>query len=171
MKTLEHYGKVVFYEQFDTSYTEVLKKNNITYVELPILSHKVIAYSKNSTTYFAVIEYGNSPDTYLENVYVTREIPLDMSWQNLVNDVRNQLHGEKPAKMKTKAKLLCEKAEELTLEGNVDYEKNFFEQFDRPLSSKQFRLALSSLGYSIEDLLEMEHYDVDEEFLKSMKKE
>lgn len=164
-KTYKHYGKDVVFQQLqDMRFINALKENHVEYKELPILDYRVLLYSKDMENKYAVIVPVNAVETYLENVYITTEIPQDMSWENLIEDINNQRNGEKPMELKTKAKLLCEKAEKLVLENQTN--EDYFNSLDTEIDPGLFRMALTTLGYTIEDVLEMDHHDIDEEYLK-----
>lgn len=167
IKTYKHYGKEVIFQQIqDKRFIDVLKENNVNYTELPILDYRVLLYHKEAENYYAIIVPVNAVEVYLENVYITKEIPLDMNWENLVEDINNQRNGETPMMLKTKAKLLCEKAEKLVLESENKNDDGFFSSLDTEINPAYFRQALITLGYSIEEVLEMEHHDVNEEYLR-----
>lgn len=142
-----------------------MKENNVNYTELPILDYRVLLYHKEAENYYAIIVPVNAVEAYVENVYITKEIPLDMDWCSLVEDINNQRSGDCPMELKTKAKLLCEKAEELVLESENKNDE-FFASLDTVINPAYFRQALITLGYSIEEVLEMEHHDVSEEYLR-----
>lgn len=164
-KIYKHYDNDVIFQQLqDMRFINVLKENHVEYKELPILDYRVLLYSKDMEDKYAVIVPVNAVETYLENVYITTEIPQDMSWENLIEDISNQRNGEKPMELKTKAKLLCEKAEKLVLENQTN--EDYFNSLDTEIDPGLFRMALTTLGYTIEEVLEMDHHDIDEEYLK-----
>ena len=68
--------------------------------------------------------------------------------------------------LKTKAKLLCEKAEKLVLESENNNDDDFFSFLDTEINPAYFRQALITLGYSIEEIMEMDHHDINEEYLR-----
>lgn len=167
MEKYTHYGKEVIYQQLENqSFKSALRDAGISWIELPLLDSDVVAYTKDGTTKFACIVKGNAPEVYLEDVYLTESIPLDMSWNGLVLDCQAQRAGEQPAELKTKAKAVCEKAEEMALQKAETDSLFSMPQID-PLV---FKTALISLGYAPEDILEMDHHDIDEEFLEKMVK-
>ena len=169
MKKFIHYGKEVIYQQLnDATFRDALDKEGISYIELPLIENDVLMYEKNGIEKYACIVKGNAPDVYIENVYITTQIPLDLSWENLLLDCLGQTHGEEPMRLKTKAKMICEKSISMVLEENVGREKEFWTE--KKVDPREFRLALCTLGYSIERILEMDHYDVSSEFLEEMSK-
>lgn len=165
-KIYKHYGEDVVFQQLENMhFINALKDNHIEYIELPILNYRVLLYNKDIGNKYAVIIPVNAVETCLENVYIATEIPFDMNWGNLVEDINNQRNGEKPMVLKTKAKLLCEEAEKLILENQTNNE-DYFNSLDTEIDPRLFRIALITLGYSIEEVLEMDHHDVDEEYLR-----
>lgn len=166
-KIYKHYGKDVVFQQLqDKQFIDVLRENNIEHTELPILDYRVLLYHKRTEDYYAIIIPINAVEVYLENVYITKEIPLDMNWGNLVEDINNQRNGEIPMTLKTKAKLLCEKAEKLVLESENNNDDDFFSSLGTEINPAYFRQALITLGYSIEEIMEMDHHDINEEYLR-----
>ena len=167
IKTYKHYGKDVVFQQLqDKQFIDALRENNIEHTELPILDYRVLLYHKEAENYYAIIVPVNAVEVYLENVYIAKEIPLDMNWENLVEDINNQRNGETPMMLKTKAKLLCEKAEKLVLESENNNDDDFFSSLDTEINPAYFRQALITLGYSIEEIMEMDHHDINEEYLR-----
>ena len=165
MEKYLHYNEEVIYQQLaDTSFKEELKKNDIDYMELPILDSDVITYIKDGKRKYACIVVNNTAETYIENVYITDQMPLDMNWENLVLDCKGQRNGEPPMEMETKAKVICDKAEEMAL---AEAKCGFWEIPE--VDPKIFRMALISLGYNLDDIYEMDHHDIDEEFLDRMR--
>ena len=64
-----------------------------------------------------------------------------------------------PMPLKTKAKTICEAAEKMA---NLSF-------FDMPkLDSKEFNIALIHLGYSLQDIKDMDCHDIDDDFLSDM---
>ena len=157
----KHYDQPVIYQQItDRSFKDILKESGIKYKELPI-EETVLMYEKDGTIKYAYIVQGNVPDTYVENIYITGTIPADMNWKNVALDIDRQKNGESPMQLKTKARFICEKAEEIATE---------VVGFERRLNPKKFRLALISLGYTLKEIKEMEHRDISEKFLAEMSK-
>lgn len=90
-KIYKHYDNDVVFQQLqDMHFINALKENHVEYKELPILDYRVLLYSKDMEDKYAVIVPVNAVETYLENVYITTEIPQDMSWENLIEDINNQ---------------------------------------------------------------------------------
>lgn len=162
-----HYEKMVFHKQLtDKSFKSTLKENGIEYTELPVMENDVLTYVEDRETKYALIAKENATDTYVENVYIANEIPADMSWSNLLLDCQGQKNGEEPMKMKTKAKLICEEAYQIAIESGA--KTNMFQITE--LNPGDFRIALAKLGYTLDEIKEMDHRDVDEKFLEDMGK-
>lgn len=168
MKKYLHYGEEVFYQVTEKSFKNHLRSNNISYTDLPIEDYDIIVYDKDNQRRFACILKCNTPDEYYEKVIITKQIPLDANWDKLVGDILAQVNGANPMKMETKAHMLCLEAEKLCLE-NEEPSDDFTESLcQKEIKPWEFSLALSTLGYSTDELLEMDHHDVNEEYLKFM---
>lgn len=161
-----HYGKEVIYQCLqDESFRDYLKLNNIDYVDLPILENDVLTYVKDGVQKYACIEQGIAPDSYIEHVYLTENIPIDLSWNNLIADCKDQYHGEAPMPLKTKAKAILEKASKLAAE-NKSKEFDWFG--DSEVTTEEIKRTLGAMGYYIGDILSMDHHDVDDDFLNTL---
>ena len=167
MKKLTHYGQEVIYQQLlDTGFRDALRKKGIDYTDLPIVDDDVLMYTMDGITKYVCIVKGNSPDTYVENTYMTTQIPVDMSWDNLVDDCKGQLQGEDPMPLKTKVNILCESALQIAREASPD--TDIFSAFPA-VNARDFNFALTSLGYALDDIMEMDHHDISDDFLKEMR--
>ena len=166
MKTFMHYGKEVIWQQaYGGEFRKHLKNEGTSFVDLPILGSDVLMYSKDGRTRYACIKSVNAPDECLEDIYITFDIPLDMSWENLINDCDSQRHGEPPMVLPTKARLICDAAVKM-IKDNSEF--SFFK--DPEISPADFKLALINLGYRLDDILSMDHHDVSNDFLEAMGK-
>ncbi len=166
MKKFEHYGVEVMAQSIDIEFNDgfeaTLKKNGVEYHYLPLVEDRVIKYSKDGETRYAFLYYPRIPDEMLEYSFVTKEVPDDMNWKNIYADYKNQIHGEEPMKLPTRAKVLCQKAEE-----HLNENKEFtFGNFCRDMSESEFNMSLIHLGSSLEEIKEMDHHDADLSFLK-----
>lgn len=169
MRKYTHYGKEVIYQQLvDESVRAILKKNGIKYTDLPILENDVLMYEKDGKTKYVCIVTGYDPEAYVENTYMTTDIPVDMDWHKLVLDCQRQKDGNEPMRIKTKASLICEKAEEMVMNEAMEKSENIFDILK--LDPKEFRHALLILGYNLEDIKKMDHSDINEDFLNEMSK-
>lgn len=120
-KTYTHYGIKVVRQVTDKPFTLSLSGAGIDYVELPVIAPLVVMYTKDEVKKYAVIVPCSIPDDYQERVYITTEIPSDLSWQNLIDDVEAQyLDGAAPKTMQSRLRLMLETAYEKGLDTFVD---------------------------------------------------
>lgn len=156
-KSMQHYGRSVFYQQGNIDFKGSLRRQEIPFVELPDLQHDVVFYRYNHGDKYAVIKSDESGET----VYLTCSIPLDLNWDALIRDCDGQLQGELPMEMVTKAKLILDRA-------CLDATEESDDLFDTPKAPRieDIRMAIVKQGYSIKELSTMQHYDVDSEFWK-----
>lgn len=91
MEKFNHYGVEVIYQVIDGPFEEVLKQNGVKYTALPYIEDIVFRYEKNGRRKYAYIEVEKLPDDYAERVYITSEIPEDLSWKGIAEDtgIRN----------------------------------------------------------------------------------
>lgn len=166
MENFKHYGVEVVAQSIDIEFNDgfesTLKKNGVEYHYLPLVEDRVIKYSKDGETRYAFLYYPRIPDEMLEYSFITKEVPDDMNWKNLYEDYKKQSRGEEPMKLPTRAKVLCQKAEE-RLSGNKEFA---FENFYRETSESEFNMSLIHLESSLEEIRGMDHHDVDLSFLK-----
>lgn len=162
MKKFLHYGEEVVFQYVEPyRFFESAKENQIELEELPILEYRVFRYYKDGKEKFACM----IPEA--EEVYTTEKIPVDLSWENLVRDCRNQKRGEAPARLKTKACLLCEKA--IRFAEKIDKEKHEDDAWYLPeVKPELFRIGLIKYGFTLEELKEMDCRDIDMNFLREM---
>lgn len=94
-----------------------------------------------------------------------------MDWKKMIDDCDHQKRGDDPMEMKTKAKLICEKAEALAYKSAIEnsVEKDPFVAAMTEYTIEDLKCAFITLGYSRADILSMDHHDVDEEFLDRLK--
>lgn len=166
-KVFKHYGVDVIYQSLDyeQSYREILESHSVDYTELPLLDHTVFKYKNGEETRYALDvrtgEYGE--------VYITSEIPADLDWEKLRTDCREQSRGASPMPLKTREALLCETAINMCRDeffGAVSSADWFTADF--VLTRIAFRTALAHIGFGFDDILKMDHHDVDDDFLKEM---
>lgn len=116
-KTYTHYGIEVVRQVTGTPFTSSLSNAGIDYVELPVITPLVVMYTKDEVKKYAVIVPCSIPDDYQEIVYVTTEIPADLSWTNLIDDVEAQhLDGAAPKIMQSRLRIMLETAYEKGLD-------------------------------------------------------
>lgn len=172
LKKYTHYGVEVVYQVIDTfkknNFRQILKENGIEWVDLPILKPDVITYIKDGARKYACIK---ELEEQSEAIYITESIPLDMDFEKLIDDCDHQERGDDPMDMKTKAKLICEKAEEMAYKSAIENcaEKDPFIMATTEYTVEDLKCAFIALGYSADDILGMDHHDVDEEFLDGIK--
>lgn len=167
MIKFKHYEKDVWVQTFtDTNWIEELKKSGIEWTALPYLDHEVYKYIKDGKERYALIYYPDVPEEALQEVYIIEKIPDDLSWDNIIEDYRWQRNGENPMKLPTRARLLYDEAFHRAYEWEKENDENFAKNlWHRPsgyVDPKEFKLALMSLGTSIEELKKMEHEDTPE---------
>ena len=162
MKKFLHYGEEVVFQWIEPyRFFESAKENQIELEELPILEYRIFRYHVDGKEKFACM----IPDT--EEVYITEKIPVNMSWENLIRDCRNQRRGEAPAQLKSKAYLLCEKA--IMLAEEIDKENHEDDAWYIPeVKPELFRISLIRYGFNLDELKEMDCRDIDMDFLKDM---
>ncbi len=166
MRVYKHYGKeVVCQILIDQSFRAVLADKGVQYTDLPIFLNDVLEYVLDGVTKYAVIETGRDPEMYTESVYITSFYPADGDWQKLVNDCKAQQDGSESARMESKAHLICAAAEKMALD-QVDFTFGFRNGPD----PADFRQALYSMGYDLDTIKVMDHWDVDDDFLQEMSK-
>ncbi len=112
-KEFTHYGQKVLLAGNHSRYETILEKNDVEYTPLPILSkmYRVIKYNNK----YAVILTKEAEDSP-ESVIVTDNLPDDLNIDALIIDVFNQLRGDSPAAMPTKAMAILHDAEKLLKE-------------------------------------------------------
>lgn len=172
VKEYSHYGVNVFH-QYVGEYREFekfLESNNVKYRCIPVCPNddarnNVLTYDFNGRKFALLV--GNS-------CILTTEVPEDGDWYNLYVDVRDQINGEEPQKMKTKARMILELAEKNVIESarkrkepKTDEEK-LFALLPQNADPYDVKMELIFLGYKIDEIMEMDHNDVDEEWLKEI---
>lgn len=164
MERFKHYGQEVVYQFLEEgSFIDHLEKNGVEYTELPIMEDRVVCYAIDGRK-----KYAYMTGAAFRSVYITEEIPLDMSWENIAADHQAQRDGEEPMVMKTKALALIERAVTATTK-----EPEVTSILEMALPEPDFDEIKSylffALGYEVEDILKMEHHDVDPDFLAKLK--
>lgn len=156
MEKFMHYEEEIICQCTDShTFEKTLKEKGVKYHYLPLEKEKVIKYWEDEKRHFAYFHN----ETY---VFITDSIPDDMNWENIYYDYKGQAHNEEPMKLPTRAKVLCQKAEE-----RLNENKEFtFENFYKDTSESELNMSLIHLGSSLEEIREMDHHDVDFSFLK-----
>ena len=102
----KHYGIEVSHQRIGRKFEDCLKEKGIRYIELPLLEDKVLRYEYEGKRRYAYIAPANGREEYLENVYITSEIPEDLSWSNIELDYRIQREKESPMLLPSRARVL-----------------------------------------------------------------
>ena len=155
-RSMQHYGRYVFYQKGNMDFKGLLRRQEIPFTELPDLWHDIVFYRYNHGDKYAVII---SDDLREQEVYITNAIPLDMSWDLLVEDCRSQMRGNHPMEMDTKAKLILDVACNQVICGI----RGLMDSPELLTDSNvcAIRMAIDSMGYKVKDLEEMDHHDID----------
>lgn len=166
MNKFKHYGKDVWRQAlFETNWVEELKKSGLEYTALPDLEHEVYKYINDGNERYALVYYPDIPEEDLQEVYIIEKIPDDLSWDNVIEDYRQQSRGHDPMKLPTRARLLYDEADRIAYEWekeDPDFAKNFWHRPTGYIDPKRFKSALTLLGTSIEELKKMDHSDTPE---------
>lgn len=164
-----HYGIEVIRQVVDSSFKNILRKAGQEYIELAIAPElDVIKYNKDGVTKYALTHPMYLPDDYAEVVYITTQTPDDCNWMLLSEDIERQHQGKAPAQRKTRAKMLLDAAEKDAYEAldSMD-DDNIFSK--GPVEEEELIQiminSLASYGVTPEEIIQMEHYDVDENML------
>lgn len=160
IKELNHYGKKVTRQVIDIPFKGQLCKAGIDYIEVPNLEHDIVSYKWEGKERYAIIKQFDG----FERVYITDSVPMDANWELLLRDCEDQMDGKEPMKMKTKAKMILDRACENAAELCQGKEIDFFAPKEPTILDIKF--AIARLGYSAEEIKKMVHYDVDDDFLK-----
>lgn len=162
MKIVKHYGEDVII-QYCNDFRKALREQGIKFIDLPIKSHEIITYEKDGRRSYVVINKIEDG----EKTYMTRQIPLDMDWEKLITDCDEQtINGKEPMEMETKAHMLIDEAAALARKFNCETGEFTF-NLSEP-TAKEIVVMLIRGGYSVADILQMDHHDIDEEFLNEL---
>lgn len=161
-----HYNRVVrVFSKDSRSFTDLLRKNNIIYEEIPIVNPYVIRFSYAGKTVYACYS-SLFPGRF---IYFTDVYPADGDWMRLMVDVRDQnMSGKEPVKMPSKAGVIVKEAYKMMRKYIPAGENEEGSSSKKPLTEKEMSLMkdmIYNMNYSIEDLTKMDHHDVDEAFL------
>lgn len=156
----KHYGIEVSHQLIGRKFEDCLKEKGIRYIELPLLEDKVLRYEYEGKRRYAYIVPANGREEYLEHVYITTEIPEDLSWSNIELDYRIQKEKESSMLLPSRARVLYDAAKELV---RKEQKPTSLMEMIAPVDKKELKLALSNAyGVSWEELKEMDHYDLDD---------
>lgn len=166
-KPYKHYGVEVIKQVIDKPFKSVLAEQNMSYIDLPILMDgiDIIKYTTDNRVKYAVIKGLIVPDEFYQAVYITHQIPDDLDWNRLVEDVDGQEHGEDPMRLQSKLKVVLDKAELLSRESLVD---DIIKVMQGP-GVEDIGFALIQMGYRKAKLRELGAADdVDPEYLQTI---
>lgn len=156
----KHYGIEVSHQLIGRKFEDCLKEKGIRYIELPLLEDKVLRYEYEGKRRYAYIAPANGREEYLEHVYITTEIPEDLSWSNIELDYRIQREKESPMLLPSRARVLYDAAKELV---RKEQKPTSIMELLTPVDKRELKLALlNAYGVSWEELKEMDHYDLDD---------
>lgn len=168
MKKFTHYGVEVIHQyiELEFQFEDALTEKGIEYIYLPInpnndIRNNVVKYFIDGNAKYALL-IGN-------HCIITTAVPEDGNWYNLYLDVIDQISGEDPQKMKSKARMIIEKAEKWAKEELID--KNDITSFLKTPIVHDIGIKCIALGYEPERLLKMPHEDIANEYLEELIKE
>ena len=168
MKKFTHYGVEVTHQyiELEFQFEDALTKKGIEYTYLPINPNNDI--HNNVVKYFidGDVKYALLID---DHCIITTTVPEDGDWYNLYIDIRDQINGEEPQKMKSKARIIIEEAEKWVKEELAD--KNDIMSFLKTPTAHDIGIKCVALGYEPERLLKMPHEDIADEYLEELIKE
>lgn len=161
MKKFFHYGTEIIF-QCDKSFESSLKREGIAYTALPYLEDIVFRYTADGIKKYAYVVPASMDEEYTEHVFLTTEIPEDLSWKNIAIDFRQQQRGETPMELPTRAYTIYREARRLVL-ARTPWT---FELNPKP-DTREMTYTFINLGTTIQELKEMDHNDcleLDEDF-------
>lgn len=169
--TYIHYGVEVIRQVVEGSFKSVLKNAGQEYIELAVTPElNIIKYTKDGRIKYALICPRIYPDEYAEVVYLTPQIPDDCNWMLLVDDIERQHQGAAPVQRKTRAKMLLDAAVKNAYEAldSAEGENIFLEGADEAELIPLIKINLASYGVTVDEIKDMEHYDVSEDILNKL---
>ena len=168
MEKFTHYGTEVMHQyiELEFQFEDALTEKGIEYTYLPIspnndIRNNVVKYFIDGDAKYALL--------IDDHCIITTAVPEDGDWYNLYIDIRDQINGEEPQKMKSKARMIIEKAEKWAKEELAD--KNDIMSFLKTPTTHDIGIKCVALGYEPEKLLKMPHEDISDEYLEELIKE
>lgn len=162
MKIVKHYGEDVIV-QYCKDFRNVLREQGVKFIDIPIKSHEVITYEKDGRRIYVIINRIEDG----EKTYMTHQIPLDMDWEKLITDCDEQtINGKEPMEMETKAHMLINEA--VTLARKFKCETGEFTFNLSEPTAKEIVVMLLRCGHTVADILQMDHHDIEDEFLDEL---
>ena len=180
MKEFLHNGeKVIYQEVINKSFLDLLNESGIVPEEVPDenLRYRVFKYAKDGENRYACVLVTESPDDYVEKVYITFKFPED-GFYNMMLDITGQLGGDDPDIPRSRLRIAAEQAENKAHEWVrkkfpdkeiefclMDYPEEAQKEFDM-----MYKLALNSYGYYLDTLDKISAPDVDMDYMRKMLK-
>lgn len=165
MKKFTHYGTEVMHQyiELEFQFEDALTKKGIEYTYLPVnpnndIRNNVVKYFIDGEAKYALL---------IDNhCIITTSVPEDGDWYNLYIDIRDQINGEDPQKMKSKVCMIIEEAEKWVKEELIN--KNDITSFLKTPTAHDIGIKCVALGYDPERLLKMPHEDITDEYLEEL---
>lgn len=161
LKEFYHYGIKVETRISKDGAERDLQQSGIKYTELPLVENKVLRFYKDGKKYYAYCVSTEIDEEPYERVFITSQIPEDMCWRNIIDDYNQQCDKKVPMQLRTRARVLYDKAKQMVRENPIKEPENFLEWAELP-KKKDIEVALLSLGVSWDELKNMDHHDVPE---------
>lgn len=108
--------------------------------------------------YAYVVPTTSDDDSYAEDVYITSEIPEDLSWENIVKDAVDQHKGNPPMELPTRAYVIYHAAAKEVMKRTPFS----FDSFAPDPDKKEISYEVIQYNTNIQDLREMDHHDCPE---------
>ena len=154
MGMFKHYGVNVTVERYK-SFEAELKNNGIEYVALPYLYDIVFRFMYNGHKKYAyIVPTSDDGDEYVENVYITDEIPEDLSWENIAKDSTSE-----PMELPTRAYVIYHAAKHEVMQNRP---KTFENLFNPKPDKREMSYEVLRYNTTIKELREMDHHDCPE---------
>lgn len=168
MKKFTHYGVEIMHQyiELEFQFEDALTEKGIEYTYLPTnpnndIRNNVVKYFIDGDAKYALL--------IDDHCIITTTVPEDGDWYNLYIDIRDQISGEDPQKIKSKARIIIEEAEKRAKEELID--KNDITSFLKAPTVHDIGIKCVALGYEPERLLKMPHEDIADEYLEELIKE
>lgn len=158
MKKFYHYGVEIEVKSSTNGAEADLKNAKIEYTVLPFIDDKVIRYYCDNQRYYA---YCTANWETGETVYITAEFPEDGNWKKIAEDCKNQLLGQAPMQLPTRARVMYDEAKKI-VNGYRKHSAKDFESYFKSPTKLEINWALVSLGTSIDELKANDYSDTPE---------
>lgn len=180
MKEFVHNGETVKYQEIqDENFLNLLNNAGIIPEEIPDenLNYRVFKYEKDNKKIYACVLVANDPETYVEKVYITYEMPED-GFYNMMLDVTGQLGGAEPKTTRSRLGIAMQEAferankwiqkkypENYMMWSMMGYPENIQNEYNDVVKQ-----ALQHFGYSLEMMDMISAPDVDMKYMKNLLK-